>query len=135
MVETLSPKQIQTLSALSRGQSINIIWLSKTNTSVLLQYAESARFAAEAVSAIRTVSSLTLEDKVAKTYGDMLDITVKRAFKHIAISMFFFGLAESLDLMGMISSNNSSPAYLACTYNSCSYGTCILVRRNTTLEA
>jgi ATP-binding cassette subfamily B (MDR/TAP) protein 1 len=63
-------------------------------------YQESARFASEAVGAIRTVSSLTLEAKVLESYGERLDFTVKKAYKHIAISMALFGLSESLDLIG-----------------------------------
>lgn len=64
-------------------------------------YQESARFASEAVGAIRTVSSLTLESKVLDSYGNRLNQSVRKAYKHIAISMFFFGLSESLDLVAM----------------------------------
>lgn len=72
---------------------------SQDNTSKM--YQESARFASEAVGAIRTVSSLTLEAKVLENYSDRLNFTVKKAYKHIAISMALFGLSESLDLIGM----------------------------------
>lgn len=61
-------------------------------------YEESTRFASEAVSAIRTVSSLTLERKVLDSYGEKLNHTVKRAYKHIILTMILFGLSESLDL-------------------------------------
>lgn len=64
-------------------------------------YRESARFASEAVGAIRTVSSLTLEAKVLENYGGKLDFTVKKAYKHIVITMALFGLSDSLDLIGM----------------------------------
>jgi ATP-binding cassette, subfamily B (MDR/TAP), member 1 len=63
-------------------------------------YQESARFASEAVGAIRTVASLTLESKVLENYGSRLDRSVRKAYKHILISMFLFGLSESLDLLG-----------------------------------
>ena len=63
-------------------------------------YAESARFASEAVGAIRTVLSLTLETKVYDNYGDRLRVPVQRSYKHNAISMMFFALAESADLLG-----------------------------------
>jgi ATP-binding cassette, subfamily B (MDR/TAP), member 1 len=63
-------------------------------------YQESARFASEAVGAIRTVASLTLESKVLENYGARLDRSVKKAYKHIFISMFLFGLSDSLDLLG-----------------------------------
>jgi ATP-binding cassette, subfamily B (MDR/TAP), member 1 len=63
-------------------------------------YQESARFASEAVGAIRTVASLTLESKVLGNYGSRLDRSVRKAYKHIFISMFLFGLSDSLDLLG-----------------------------------
>ena len=71
---------------------------SQDRTSKL--YQESARFAAEAVGAIRTVSSLTMEAKVLENYGARLDVTVRKAYRHIIVSMALFGLAESLDLAG-----------------------------------
>jgi ATP-binding cassette, subfamily B (MDR/TAP), member 1 len=64
-------------------------------------YQESARFAAEAVGAIRTVSSLTMEAKVLENYAERLDITVRKAYRHIIVSMALFGLSESLDLAGI----------------------------------
>jgi ATP-binding cassette, subfamily B (MDR/TAP), member 1 len=87
-------------------------------------YQESARFASEAVGAIRTVSSLTLESKVLENYGERLDHSVRKAYKHIAVSMFLFGLSESLDLIGM-----STQGYLVSNKtNKFSNGPGILVR-------
>ncbi len=63
-------------------------------------YQESARFASEVVGAIRTVASLTLESKIMDSYSKRLDSSVRKAYKNIAISMFLFGLSESLDLIG-----------------------------------
>lgn len=63
-------------------------------------YQDSARFAAEAVGAIRTVSSLTMEAKVLENYAGRLDVTVRKAYRHIVVSMALFGLSESLDLAG-----------------------------------
>ena len=71
---------------------------SQDRTSKL--YQESARFAAEAVGAIRTVSSLTMEAKVLESYAGRLDVTVRKAYRHIVVSMALFGLSESLDLAG-----------------------------------
>ena len=71
---------------------------SQDRTSKL--YQESARFAAEAVGAIRTVSSLTMEEKVLESYAERLDVTVRKAYRHIVVSMALFGLSESLDLAG-----------------------------------
>ncbi|KAI1909044.1 multidrug-resistance transporter mdr5 [Ophidiomyces ophidiicola] len=64
-------------------------------------YLESARFAAEAVGAIRTVSSLTLESKVYDSYGERLRGPVSRSYKHTVISMIFFGLSDSIDQAAM----------------------------------
>jgi ATP-binding cassette, subfamily B (MDR/TAP), member 1 len=61
-------------------------------------YRESARFVSEAVSAIRTVSSLTLEAKVLARYADRLDTSVKKSYKHTLVTMILFGLSDSLDL-------------------------------------
>ncbi len=63
-------------------------------------YVESARFASEAVGAIRTVSSLTLETKVYDNYGERLRVPVQKSYRHTLVSMIFFGLSESLDLPG-----------------------------------
>ncbi|EEP75903.1 hypothetical protein UREG_00750 [Uncinocarpus reesii 1704] len=64
-------------------------------------YLESARFASEAVGAIRTVSSLTLETKVYDSYAERLRVPVTRSYKHTVISMIFFALSESVDLAAM----------------------------------
>ncbi|KAF3483014.1 multidrug resistance protein [Arthroderma uncinatum] len=64
-------------------------------------YLESARFAAEAVNSIRTVSSLTLESTVYNNYGDRLKGPVARSVKHTIISMIFFGLSDSIDTAAM----------------------------------
>jgi ATP-binding cassette, subfamily B (MDR/TAP), member 1 len=63
-------------------------------------YLESARFASEAVGAIRTVSSLTLESKVYDNYAERLKGPVARSYQHTMISMIFFGLSESIDMAG-----------------------------------
>ena len=64
-------------------------------------FQESARFASEAVGAIRTVSSLAMEGKIMDSYGSRLDRSVRIAYKHTAKSMCLFGLSDSLDLAGM----------------------------------
>ncbi len=63
-------------------------------------YLESACFASEAVGAIRTVSSLTLESKVYDNYADKLKGPVARSFRYTLISMIFFGLSDSIDMAG-----------------------------------
>lgn len=65
-------------------------------------YLESARFATEAVGAIRTVSSLTRESKVYDSYGERLHGPAARALRSTVLSMIFFGLSGSLDLAGKL---------------------------------
>lgn len=64
-------------------------------------FLESTRFAAEAVSAIRTVQSLTLEDAVISHYADRLNGPVRSAYKRAVTLMILFGLSESLDFLGV----------------------------------
>jgi ATP-binding cassette, subfamily B (MDR/TAP), member 1 len=63
-------------------------------------YLESARFASEAVGAIRTVSSLTLEPKVYENYAERLKGPIGKSYRHTLISMIFFGLSDSVDMAG-----------------------------------
>jgi ATP-binding cassette subfamily B (MDR/TAP) protein 1 len=63
-------------------------------------YTESARFATEAVGAIRTVSSLTLETKVYDRYVEKLRGPVASSLKYTMIAMIFFALSESIEMAG-----------------------------------
>lgn len=67
-------------------------------------YLESARFATEAITAIRTVASLTLEEKVVKMYDERLARTSPRFAKITITSAVLFGFCESLYLatLGLI---------------------------------
>ncbi|KAL4863045.1 hypothetical protein BDV12DRAFT_202473 [Aspergillus spectabilis] len=67
-------------------------------------YLESARFATEAIGGIRTVSSLTLEEKVVRMYDERLARTSPKFVKTTIISAILFGLCESLYLatLGLI---------------------------------
>jgi len=67
---------------------------------IAARYEESARFASEAVGAIRTIASLNLEAKVLRLYGDRLGATVKSFYRHVLVTMILFGLSDSLDLVG-----------------------------------
>lgn len=64
-------------------------------------FLESTRFATEAVSSIRTVQSLTLEDEIMDRYASRLNGPVRSAYKRTAWIMILFGLSESLDMLGM----------------------------------
>lgn len=64
-------------------------------------YEESARFAAEALVNIRTVSSFTLETKIIKDYAQRLSGPVRSGLRKAPLIMIFFALSESLDLLAM----------------------------------
>ncbi|KIA75614.1 ABC transporter protein AtrC [Aspergillus ustus] len=61
-------------------------------------YLESARFATEAIGAIRTVSSLTLEEKILALYDERLSRTSTQFVKISLISSVLLGLCESIYL-------------------------------------
>jgi ATP-binding cassette subfamily B (MDR/TAP) protein 1 len=61
-------------------------------------YQEAARFASEAVGAIRTVSSLGLEHKVIEGYEQRLGESAKVEMRHKLLSMLLFAFSESISL-------------------------------------
>ena len=61
-------------------------------------YLECARFATEAVGAIRTVSSLTLEDKVLEGYRSRLGECARHEVRTKFLSMVLYALSESVSL-------------------------------------
>ncbi|KAL4968151.1 P-loop containing nucleoside triphosphate hydrolase protein [Aspergillus stella-maris] len=61
-------------------------------------YLESARFAAEAIGAIRTVASLTMEEKVIQMYEERLQQTSPKFVRITLASAVLLGLCESLYL-------------------------------------
>lgn len=63
------------------------------------RFADSASLASEAVTAIRTVASLTLEKPILDQYTVMLDSIVRRSIKSLLWTMFWFALSQSLDFL------------------------------------
>lgn len=63
-------------------------------------FLESARFSAEAVGAIRTISAFGLESRVVERYGARLDVAVSASAKAAFRSMLLFSLSDSLDFLG-----------------------------------
>ncbi|KAK5006282.1 hypothetical protein LTR28_006676 [Elasticomyces elasticus] len=63
------------------------------------RFADSASLASEAVTAIRTVASLTLEKPILDQYSNMLDSIVRRSIKSLLWTMFWFALSQSLDFL------------------------------------
>ncbi|KAM5458261.1 putative ABC-type xenobiotic transporter [Microsporum audouinii] len=65
------------------------------------RFASSAAIAAEAVSAIRTVSSLTLGNKMIQIYRERLDIVAEQSVKALAYTMFWYALTQSITFLAM----------------------------------
>jgi ATP-binding cassette subfamily B (MDR/TAP) protein 1 len=64
-------------------------------------FAESARFATEAIGAIRTVASLTLERAVCERYEEMLKTHVIKSWKEARVSCVVFAMSDSMVLLCM----------------------------------
>jgi len=70
----------------------------KMNESV---FAESSKFAAEAIGAFRTVSSLTLEPETCGRYQALLENHTTSAFKKAKFSTFIFAMSDSIAILCM----------------------------------
>ncbi|KAK7959090.1 ABC multidrug transporter [Apiospora aurea] len=64
-------------------------------------FAESARFATESVGAIRTVTALTLEERIAGRYERLLQEHVGRAFRKLRWATVVFAASDALPLLCM----------------------------------
>lgn len=65
------------------------------------RFAESAALATEAVTSIRTVASLTLEDRICSEYNDSLDHISRSAVSTITYTSAAYALSQSLDFLLM----------------------------------
>ena len=70
---------------------------SKRNSS---PYDETARFVAEAVGDVRTISSLTLENEIVHRYAERLRIPVQNSYRHLPKIMLLFAFSDSISLLG-----------------------------------
>ncbi|KAI8715231.1 hypothetical protein NCS52_01030400 [Fusarium sp. LHS14.1] len=61
-------------------------------------FAESSRFAAEAISGFRTVSSLILEDAICGRYSRLLANHISQAFEKARWTSLIFGFADSVNI-------------------------------------
>ncbi|KAI0146805.1 P-loop containing nucleoside triphosphate hydrolase protein [Pestalotiopsis sp. NC0098] len=61
-------------------------------------FAESSKFAAEAIGAFRTVSSMTLEDTITDRYDHLLNGHVGKAFRKARWTTLVFALSDSISL-------------------------------------
>ncbi|KAI6354680.1 hypothetical protein MCOR25_008503 [Pyricularia grisea] len=64
-------------------------------------FAEGARFASESIAAIRTVSSLTMEDGVGTRYEELLNKHVRQAFGKAKWSLLLFSFSDSISFLCM----------------------------------
>jgi ATP-binding cassette, subfamily B (MDR/TAP), member 1 len=64
-------------------------------------FAESARFATEAIGAIRTVASLTLERAICDSYEKMLQKHIVKSWKEARFSCLVFAASDSMILLCM----------------------------------
>jgi ATP-binding cassette, subfamily B (MDR/TAP), member 1 len=64
-------------------------------------FAESAKFATESIGAIRTVTSLTLEETICGRYEKLLHDHTKKAFRKARYTTFVFAMSDSISLLCM----------------------------------
>ncbi|KAJ9635107.1 hypothetical protein H2199_008593 [Coniosporium tulheliwenetii] len=65
------------------------------------QFTKSASLASEAVGAIRTVSSLTLEDSVLREYSQLLDSIVAQVIRSLVPTLIPYSFSQSADFLVM----------------------------------
>lgn len=65
------------------------------------RFASSAALASEAVSAIRTVSSLALEKHILSRYEDRLRHVAQSGMKALIWTMFWYSLTQSISFLAM----------------------------------
>lgn len=64
-------------------------------------FAESSQFASEAFGAVRTVTSLTLEDMICARYSKLLDQHVRRSERKSRWTAFVFAISDSVGMLCM----------------------------------
>ncbi|KGM91997.1 uncharacterized protein PADG_11784 [Paracoccidioides brasiliensis Pb18] len=65
------------------------------------RFSKTAALANEAVSAIRTVSSLALETQILSRYQGSMNGIVKHSIRNVVWTMFWYSLAQSIDFLVM----------------------------------
>ena len=64
-------------------------------------FAESSKFATEAIGAFRTVTSLTLEDEICGRYSRLLAEHTRSAWLKARVSTLVFAMSDSISLLCM----------------------------------
>lgn len=65
------------------------------------RFAKSAALASEAVSSIRTVASLALENYILTKYHGSMNGIVKRSIRNVVWTMLWYSLAQSIEFLVM----------------------------------
>ncbi|KAM0240144.1 hypothetical protein ACHAP5_008064 [Fusarium lateritium] len=65
------------------------------------RFASSAALATEAVSAICTVATLTLENKMLALYRERLDVVARKSVKALTLTMFWYAFSQSVNFLCM----------------------------------
>ncbi|RMZ76350.1 hypothetical protein DV738_g5027, partial [Chaetothyriales sp. CBS 135597] len=73
----------------------------KSDQEVGKPFSESAALATEAVTSIRTISSLTLEERIMGEYNATLQGIVGRTSRSLFVTMFWYALSQSTDFLIM----------------------------------
>ncbi|KAF2101316.1 P-loop containing nucleoside triphosphate hydrolase protein [Rhizodiscina lignyota] len=73
----------------------------KLDDDIDLRFADSTALASEAVAAIRTVASLTLEPYILDRYRTQLQSIDQESFKSLVWTMFWYALTQSVSFLGM----------------------------------
>lgn len=73
----------------------------KLDEATSARFADSAAVAAEAISSIRTVASLTLEKTVLKNYEERLSDVAAKSTKTLLFTMIWYSLTQSLNFLAM----------------------------------
>ncbi|DAA76434.1 TPA_exp: putative ABC multidrug transporter [Trichophyton benhamiae CBS 112371] len=74
---------------------------SKLEEDTSTRFASSAAIATEAVLAIRTVSSLTLEKRILQKYQERFDVVAHQSVKALTFTMFWYALTQSITFLAM----------------------------------
>lgn len=64
-------------------------------------YADSSKFATEAIRAFRTVTALTMEDTIIQRYSDLLKEQRTKAFRKSWYATLVFAFSDSVELCAM----------------------------------
>jgi ATP-binding cassette, subfamily B (MDR/TAP), member 1 len=64
-------------------------------------FASSSKFAAEAIAAFRTVTSLVMEDSIIDKYSDLLKKQTRTAFRKAWYATLIFAFSDSVELCAM----------------------------------